>query len=142
MLFLAMSITIESVPLERANIRVCLMVFLAARTLKEVGVQLALPCFQSRWIHFFIGFVIPCELLVMLWFVRTIAFNTFGPLNNTRKLNRVLVTKCLPYIHLVHGLCYTNLAYSKKTCIIYTIDIWYNIIAFRSFYIFLCAIWL
>jgi len=66
MLFLAMSITIESVPLERANIRVCLMVFLAARTLKEVGVQLALPCFQSRWIHFFIGFVIPCELLVML----------------------------------------------------------------------------
>ena len=37
----------------------------------------------------------------------------------TRELDRVLVTKYLPYIHLAHGPCYTNLAYSKGTCVIY-----------------------
>jgi len=41
---------------------------------------------------------------------------------NTRELNRVLATKCLPYIYLANSLCYTNLAYSKRMCVPYTID--------------------
>ena len=28
--------------------------------------------------------------------------------NYIRELNRVLVTKCLPYIHLANGSCYTK----------------------------------
>jgi len=32
----------------------------------------------------------------------------------TRELNRVLGTKCLPYIYWAHGLCYTNLTHSKE----------------------------
>jgi len=47
---------------------------------------------------------------------------------NIRELNGVLFLKCLPYIHLANGLCYTNLVYSKKTYVLYAIDIWYNII--------------
>ena len=38
---------------------------------------------------------------------------------NTRELNRVLVTKCLSYIHFATGLCYTNLAYPKGTCVLH-----------------------
>ena len=34
---------------------------------------------------------------------------------NTRELDGVLVTECLPYIHLANNWCYTNLAYSKET---------------------------
>ena len=30
---------------------------------------------------------------------------------NIRELDRVPVTKCLPYIYLANGFCYTNLAY-------------------------------
>jgi len=63
-------------------------------------------------------------------------------LSNTRKLNRIPVIKCLSYIHLVHGSCYTNLTYSKGTYIVHTIDIWYDIIVSRSFYIFLYTTWL
>jgi len=51
-------------------------------------------------------------------------------LSNTRELNRVLVTMCLYYIYLIYGLCYTKLAYSKETCVIYTVDIWYDIITY------------
>jgi len=47
---------------------------------------------------------------------------------NIRELDRVPVTKCLPYIYLANGFCYTNLAYSKETCVLYTIDIWDDII--------------
>ena len=42
---------------------------------------------------------------------------------NTRELNGVPVTKCLPYIYLANGPCYTNLAYPKETCVLHTINI-------------------
>jgi len=42
---------------------------------------------------------------------------------NTRELNGVPATKCLSYIHLANSLCYTNLAYSKRTCVLHTVDI-------------------
>ena len=47
---------------------------------------------------------------------------------NTRELNRVLVTKCLSYIHFATGLCYTNKAYPKGTCVLHVINMWDNII--------------
>jgi len=43
-----------------------------------------------------------------------------------------LQSVCLSYIHLANGLCYTNLAYPKETYILYTIDIWNNIIILES----------
>jgi len=46
----------------------------------------------------------------------------------TRELNGVLVTNYLSYIHLANGLCYTNLAYSKEIYVLYTIDMWDNVI--------------
>jgi len=58
---------------------------------------------------------------------------------NIKELNRVLFTKCLSYIHLANGSCYTNLVYSKETCVLYTIDIWYDIIILESFITF-CVI--
>ena len=42
---------------------------------------------------------------------------------NIRELDRVLVTKYLSYIYLAYGLCYTNLAYSKGTYILYIVNI-------------------
>jgi len=41
---------------------------------------------------------------------------------NTRELNGVPATKCLPYIHLANGLCYTNLAYSEKICVLHAVN--------------------
>jgi len=63
-------------------------------------------------------------------------------LSNTRELNGVPVTKCLPYINLVYGSYYTNLAYPKRVYVVYAIDIWYNIITSRSFYVILYTTWL
>jgi len=40
----------------------------------------------------------------------------------TRELDEVPVTKCLSYIHLADGTCYTNLAYLKGTCILHAVD--------------------
>jgi len=36
-------------------------------------------------------------------------------------LMEFLSTVYLPYIHFAHGLCYTNLVYSKGTCVEYTV---------------------
>ena len=55
---------------------------------------------------------------------------------NIRELNKVPVTKCLFYIHLVNGLCYTNLVYPKGTYVLYVVDIWDDIIVLKSFIIF------
>ena len=52
---------------------------------------------------------------------------------NIRELNRVLVTKYLSYIDLANSLYYTNLAYFKGIYILYTINIWYNIIILKLF---------
>ena len=62
-------------------------------------------------------------------------------MDNIGELNGVPVTKCLPYIHLANGLCYTNLAYSKETYILYTINMWDNIIAPESSIMFLYDTW-
>jgi len=43
--------------------------------------------------------------------------------NYTKELNRVLAIKCLSYIHLANSPCYTNLVYSKRICMLHTIDI-------------------
>jgi len=55
----------------------------------------------------------------------------------TRELDGVPVTKCLPYIYLANSPYYTNLAYLKGICVLYAINIWYDIIALEpsmSFY--------
>ena len=53
-------------------------------------------------------------------------------MDNIKELNRVLVIRCLPYIHLATDLCYTNLAYSKETYVLYAVDMWNNIIVLES----------
>ena len=77
---MAMLITIELVPPEQTDIRVCLIVFLAIWVLKGVRAQFILLCFQLREICFFVCFTIPYELIVMFWFVRPTASYIFGPL--------------------------------------------------------------
>ena len=61
-------------------------------------------------------------------------------MGNIREFNGVPVTECLPYIHLANSLYYTNLAYPQETYILYTIDIWYDIII-PEFYIMFFVIY-
>ena len=44
---------------------------------------------------------------------------------------KFLDTSCLSYIHLAASSYYTNLAYPKGTCVLYTINMWYNIIILK-----------
>ena len=90
-----MQLAIGLVSPEWADIRVCLMISSTVRALKEVRVWLTLFHFQSRWICFLIGFATPCELSMVLWSVRTIAFDTFGLLDSTWKCWVALSLKIL-----------------------------------------------
>jgi len=42
---------------------------------------------------------------------------------NTRELDKVPSTKCLPYIYLANSLCYTKSSLYWRICIEYTINI-------------------
>jgi len=76
-----MPFTIELMSSERVDVRVCLIVSLAIRALKEVRAWFAFPCFQSRRVHLLVCFATLCELTVMLRFVRPVASYTFGSLD-------------------------------------------------------------
>ena len=61
-----MPFTVKPVSPEWADVRVCLIVFPAVRVLKRVGAWLIPLCFQMRRIYFFICFIAPYKLAVVL----------------------------------------------------------------------------
>jgi len=49
-----------------------------------------------------------------------------------RELDGVPVTECLSYIYLTNSLYYTNLVYFKETCVLHTVNMWYNLIILET----------
>ena len=66
---------IEAILLERAEVRVSLMVAFAVNAFKRVEAQFPLFHFKSGQINFEIHLATPCKMLVMFTLVSTIALN-------------------------------------------------------------------
>ena len=76
---------IEIVFPEWTLIWVSLMIFSTVCILECVWTRFTLLCFKMGGVSLLIHFAIPCEIMVMFWFVWSAAFNTLHFLNLTWK---------------------------------------------------------
>jgi len=74
--------SVEVVPPEWALIRIGLVVSPTVGAFERMGTQFTPFCFKMRWVQFFVHLAAPPEFVVVLRFVRSIAFDTFGPLDS------------------------------------------------------------
>ena len=81
LVFLWISLFVKSISLERASIWVCLMITLTFQAFEQVQAWFVLLCFKSGGISLEVCLTILSKMMMMLRFVRSIAFNTFWPLN-------------------------------------------------------------
>ena len=74
-----MPFSVEVVPPEWALIQIGLVVSLIVGAFERVGTQFTLLCFKMWWVQFFVCLTAPPEFVIVLRFVRSIAFNAFDP---------------------------------------------------------------
>jgi len=73
---------VETMFPEGISVQVCLMITSTIGVFEQVRTWFALLGLKSQRVCFFIGFIIPSKVIMMFRFMRTVAFNIFGPLNS------------------------------------------------------------
>ena len=89
LIFLGMLFSVEVVLPERVLIRVGLMISLTIRAFKCVRTWFSLFCFKSRRVSSQICFATPSEVIIVLRFVRAIAFDAPRTLYSARKSSMI-----------------------------------------------------
>ena len=84
-IFLQVPLPIKVVLPKQTWIWVHLIVPSAIRAFEGIRARFAFFSFKARWVCLFIGFTIPTEFTVVLWFVMTITLDTLWFLNPTRE---------------------------------------------------------
>jgi len=113
LIFLGIPFSIKAVSLERALIGVSLMIFLTIQTFECVRIWFSLFIFKSRRVSFQIRFATPSEVMIVLRFVRAIAFDAPRTLYSVRKssMTPLLTIFALGYswVHVcTPNSCYVN----------------------------------
>ena len=82
--FFLVPFAVEPMLPKQTTIEVHLMVILTIGTLEYVWIWFAFFSFKAWWVCFFVGFVTPTELIMILIFMWAIKFDTFESLDSTR----------------------------------------------------------
>ena len=80
-----MPLPVKSVPPERTQVGVSLMITTAIRAFERMRAQFAFLGFQPWWVNLGVSFATPAKFSVVFRFVWAVTFDTFGSLDFARE---------------------------------------------------------
>ena len=117
LILLYMPLFIESMFSKRAHIQICLVVSFAIQVFEQIRVRFTLLCFQSWRVCLEVHLVTLGKVMVMFYFIRSIKFDVFWPLNSICESHMLPLPTVLTLEHTwihVHSTYCCNITFHIK----------------------------